>query len=432
MGGAINFGGQSYILVDGGVACGYNAATNVTTACNGTIQNTANGTSLTYQQASLFIEMGLGVGNEVKNMSLQNMYQRSGTAAEVDATTLRAIDGGSGTVTIDHNVINMGGWCVTGSLSATTLNFYNNDISNCEHDLAAAPTTFFVHDNHFHDWAVWDNAGLNYHHDGFHCFAGSGGNTQTGYLYNNQFDGDTGTTINQFFFPEGGGSSTTCMVPGGTLYVFNNVFLANHSTPAESSIVGNSTTGDTGDLFANNTSLGVSGANGSIAYQTNHAQNVTIENNATGGNGILVAEAVPVTYTVFDYNAYENCSSYNCFYTSFVDSGLFTVWQAGSCTGSPKTCDQHGIANLSSSTYFALNSACTVGSVGQNCAPQFGSPLIQAGANLSSLCTGNLAPLCSDRAGNPRPATGAWDIGAYQAASSDGPLPPTSLTAVPQ
>jgi len=47
-GGAINSCGQSWWVIDGGTLCGWNAATQRVTACNGTIQNTAMGTGLTY------------------------------------------------------------------------------------------------------------------------------------------------------------------------------------------------------------------------------------------------------------------------------------------------------------------------------------------------------------------------------------------------
>jgi hypothetical protein len=46
--------------------------------------------------------------------------------------------------------------------------------------------------------------------------------------------------------------------------------------------------------------------------------------------------------------------------------------------------------------------------------PQAGSPVLNAGANLTPLCTGFLVPLCSDITGHPRPQTGPWDAGAYE------------------
>jgi hypothetical protein len=76
------------------------------------------------------------------------------------------------------------------------------------------------------------------------------------------------------------------------------------------------------------------------------------------------------------------------------------------------------------------------------------SPTVGAGSNLTSLCSGNLVTLCSDttyatydsvkhvvvlRQAVPRPASGAWDVGAYQLSlSTTAPNPPTGLTATVQ
>jgi hypothetical protein len=68
------------------------------------------------------------------------------------------------------------------------------------------------------------------------------------------------------------------------------------------------------------------------------------------------------------------------------------------------------------------------------------SPTVGQGVNESSLCTGNLAPLCSSTsAGNhitpaPRPSGSAWDAGGYQFSGQSSsqpskPNPPTALAA---
>jgi hypothetical protein len=50
--------------------------------------------------------------------------------------------------------------------------------------------------------------------------------------------------------------------------------------------------------------------------------------------------------------------------------------------------------------------------------------------NLTNL---GIAALNADKAGTPRPATGNWDIGAYQNGSAaGGPSAPSGLTAVVQ
>jgi len=51
-------------------------------------------------------------------------------------------------------------------------------------------------------------------------------------------------------------------------------------------------------------------------------------------------------------------------------------------------------------------------------APNAGSPLLGVGNNLTSLCTGNLTPLCSDINGIGRPSSGAWAVGAFNGAST--------------
>ncbi len=64
--------------------------------------------------------------------------------------------------------------------------------------------------------------------------------------------------------------------------------------------------------------------------------------------------------------------------------------------------------------------------------PQSGSPAIGKGANLTGTCSGQATPglgaLCKDKAGNPRPASGAWDVGAFNSGLNQ-PAPPSGLTA---
>jgi hypothetical protein len=62
-----------------------------------------------------------------------------------------------------------------------------------------------------------------------------------------------------------------------------------------------------------------------------------------------------------------------------------------------------------------------------------GSSAIGLGTNMTSSCSGSFAPLCTDKAGTPRPSSGGWDAGAYQFSSAGGaPAPPTGLAAIIQ
>ena len=217
--------------------------------------------------------------------------------------------------------------------------------------------------NHFHDWSIWDSTTNDFHHDGFHCYAGSAGAANTLYIYNNQFDGNSGSAgMNAFVFLEGSGSSSACFIANATgAYIFNNVAAAGGIAAAYFEEDGNSsgsTSGNIQNLFiANNTIIGNqptdTGSVGAMAF--NYANNVTFKNNAIGGLPPLIAQNTSnyVTYGANpDYNFWENCSSsLTCFAANGVSSGSFASWQAGGN-------DLHGGASTSSTSYFGLNSSC--------------------------------------------------------------------------
>jgi hypothetical protein len=91
-----------------------------------------------------------------------------------------------------------------------------------------------------------------------------------------------------------------------------------------------------------------------------------------------------------NHNVYAGCTGANCFKLpgGFTD---FTGWK--NSTG------QDG------NSVYSSNSP----NLDANFRPQAGSLVIGAGANLTSL---GIATLNSDMEGNPRPSTGAWDVGA--------------------
>ena len=112
-----------------------------------------------------------------------------------------------------------------------------------------------------------------------------------------------------------------------------------------------------------------------------------------------------------DYNDFYSAAT--GFYVQGVGSYTFSEWQRLGY-------DAHSITSNP-----ALSSSYV---------PQSGSPVIGAGTNLTSTCSGQpnpgLGALCYDAAGNPRPVSGAWTTGAYNYVSN-GPAPPTGLSAVP-
>jgi hypothetical protein len=129
------------------------------------------------------------------------------------------------------------------------------------------------------------------------------------------------------------------------------------------------------------------------------------KNNAFSGCGQAFSFDGNVGNVIADNNAYANLASGNSIFNwsgHAGDGGSLANWQAG--TGQ----DAASQANLT-------------GALGMNGSgvPQAGSMVIGRGANLTSL---GVPTLLNDKAGNPRPATGAWDVGAYNYGSVIGVL----------
>lgn len=167
------------------------------------------------------------------------------------------------------------------------------------------------------------------------------------------------------------------------------------------SIVTNGTT--TGTLTCNVTCGFTVGLSLTLSSSTIPAQNAVVTVASTSGTGMTVTYPTTVasgTSTVGKIGQTTN---------------TFATWQAVSGEGTHS--QSVASANLSSSG-----------------APLSGSPAIAAGTNLTSLATGNLAPLAFDtsaghsRVPSARPSTGAWDIGAFLFA---GGSPVVSITPSP-
>ena len=461
--GAIYTNGQSYLVIDGG-GTGDAGAIPTTFSSVGVIENTTNGSALANKASSKCINIPSGSTITIQNWYCHNIYQRSGTADDgatygLDDTTVNCLYFGAtsaiDTITVTNNTFTNAGWCIN-EIGGTTAKISHNDFSGMEHSVIVAPTTLYIYNNHFHDSGIWDSSAVSipYHHDFVHCYAGSSGHTQTFYYYNNQADGATGLNytdagvgqFNQVLFVEGNGSGTTCMLAGGTAYVFNNVGVIAHTAPGDIYLTGNSTTGDSGDLVVNNTTIGPSAAptsgGSAIGINIQASKTATVANNADGTYATLVGGTQSATFTQWDYNFYMNTSGGNSWDTASIncgasacDTSTFSTWKTGKCTGSANTCDQHGGANTGSSTYLGLDTGCVAGSLSDPCAPQVGSPLIGAGVNLYSTCNGQpnpgLGALCFDAAGVARPTLrhGTWEPISIVPATNgpEGLLPGTSL-----
>jgi len=431
-GGAINLAGASWVIVDGGTPCGWNVATNTSEGtCNGYIQNTGNGDSLTYQQQSKGI-WAAGCNNcEIRNLGIYNIYVhvQNGSFNNQDGTSCIWFSGTN--FKIHDSDFHDAGFCLESNYTNdTAYSIYNNQIYDIDHGAAIAgaaftlPTLYF-YGNYVHDFYNWDCPSDGCHHDGLHVYNGSGGGVTSAYIYNNIMvpgSGGMGTTMNALLFLEGT-SEGTPWTQSGTMYVFNNILITQGSHSAvqlnigTSNLLANNTWGSTDDVTGDQCFIYQNGGGtGSFSLQANNGMYKCGQFESANGTmtftGTISAQC--------DYNVYANSPGNGSgiwnWTTAGVTTSTFSTWQTSGC-------DTHG--SYTPTGDLTLNS---------NYVPQTGSVLIGAGNNLYSTfgCSSPVIPGlgagCSDAAGNTRPSTGAWTAGAYNA-SGGPPLPPTGLTA---
>lgn len=387
--GGIDMNGKNYITLDGG--------------SNGIVQNTANGSGLTYQQQSMLIG-GLGSNDTIKNLSILNVYVHTSGDANGGSNYGILARGSSNTVIGPGDTFTQGDVCFifewNGGESNLTIN--GDSFSGCNQDIEMGPTAggsftnVTVSNNTATNWANWDDAGDDYHHNFFHPFTNVVGASLVGTLqiYNNRAVGDIGTTSTSMLFIENnnGGAGGTM----GAWYIFNNVFdKTNANVPTSSGLV--APLSDNGYLV-NNTFIDAGGTGGN-AYICFHSYGTgwTFENNIQIGCGSYIyLQGAALTA---NYNDYYGAASPQWIYHSTYDTTLAS-WRT-SCS-----CDAAAIGTNPNLTGAYV--------------PNSGSPVIGAGVNLTSL---GIAALDTDQAGTARPSTGAWDIGAYQYSGSPASSP---------
>lgn len=204
--------------------------------------------------------------------------------------------------------------------------------------------------------------------------------------------------------------------------VYNNLLVANNGDFMYNGFLFFEVVGSnlTGIVAANNTIIGGNNGfgNGSCLYAEG-VTGATIENNLLSNCPVLMWGVNGSTYTALNNNVYQN-------------SPLSNSWQIGGSAGGGGSV-YSSLASWQSATGAEGNSKATSGSL--NLSPTFqplsGSLAIGAGANLTSL---GITALDTAKGGTPRPASGAWDAGAYafNSGTSSAPAPPTNLKAVAQ
>lgn len=423
-------GNNGYLLFDGGIPCGPPTSCDTVEAANptgyasgqtGIIEATANGSGLANHNSTTQAFYGCNGCHdiEIRNLIVRNLYIHSSMSdttgsADTGNFTFQCPEGNSGcaagTISIHDSTIHDNGNAVSMQRgNTTTMNVYNIDFYRNNWALEYSgdgPRTLNFHDNHCHDASNWDTSSDAYHHNCMHSYMNTNSDSIATNFYNNLSDGNWGSCCTTST-----GLYTEIDSPSN-FNVFNNVALQypGNLAPAWEYAA-------TGGVFANNTAIGVATTPGNTyAIGLWATTGVKFENNAVEGYGQYIYVQAGSAFATFDYNQWGaiGLSGNSPWQWMSTGANTFAQWQTA-CS-----CDSHGghPAHLGVNSYGV---------------PQAGSALIGAGVNLTSQGITALDSDTSDgdtRTPVARPASGAWDVGAYAYANPPGP--PSNLTAVPQ
>jgi hypothetical protein len=406
---------KSYITVDGGGGtCGY--VNNVNVTCNGgstNFESTANCTSCANHVNSIAIIVDGSDHVEIKSLFIGPIYVHDGSGDDTLTQRTFCVHGYSfpTNLSIHNNTMHDMGWCLDGG--GPGLVYDNNEVYHVDHGLGTGgPITgnINVEHNHFHDFANWDTSSDTYHHDGIHLFTDGGAITGRILENGNLFDGDFGNNVTSWIYDEGDVGTITGVIE------INNVA---YSAAGRNSCCGylDLFKNEADGIMVNNTVYGpgvTPGTGSAIEVCEGTETNIRIQNNALATAQNIIGICSGATLTALSNNAYFNSAGSDSFSWHNALFGSFATWVADS-----------GETN---SVYDSLANF----KLDANGKPQTGSVLIGAGANLTSL---GIPELNKDILGNPRPASGAWDIGAFQytqGSQVSQPAPPTNLRATAQ
>jgi hypothetical protein len=456
---------QNYWTIDGGTACGTSGQTaNFTswqTTCGsslsgtGFIKNTANGTGLANQVATVGI-FGSSVHDiEIRNLIINNLYQKTAFISDTSngaQNTFGIEITGAGNNILIHDVaismVNTGIYiALTGSSANTQV--YKNVVSQNKWGILNAQgsgvsTGTYDYFNDINIGTLWNtdfNNGDPYHTDYLFLFGQNSSVYMTNtYVYGNYLHGAGGshnTTDGLYYCMSGFIYDNQNQQ---TQYIFNNVF----NLTSGYSCGGAVTTGysSTFYLIANNTflSYGASTCNANNGGNTctanadfgpNNSASTNIENNITSGynSPMIYNHSGAAGFATVDYNNYfgwdnsgapwcvgttascANSTIYTCFQTSDGNCNFDNGGQANGPWNAVH--DQHGNENNPhlTASFHLLNNTSGAWQTGTNLYSTFGcsSPVIPG-----------LGAGCSDAAGVARPSSGSWDMGAYEDSASGG------------
>ena len=253
--------------------------------------------------------------------------------------------------------------------------------------------------DHQLDGSNWQYPISNYHTDGIILYNQAATSTITASIYNNFIYGSLGTATSSPTAYVFCSTDTTCTI-------FNNLFVE----PDIYSVPFWAGSGTGNHALYNNTFIGPASI---VLGMTTTLGPVTMENNIISGAGTGISDYYNLATDVktSNYNVWVNSSGGAPQFSANDGSSYYTYsqWQAlGGYDANSSTTSQ------SFTSSYTLNSGSSAASIGAN----------EMGLGMTALDT--------DKAGNGRPATGAWSSGAYQygGAAPAAPLPPTNVSVV--
>jgi len=439
--GAIQAINRQYSIIDGGTKGG------IQNTLNGSPTMTCLGGTCSNQQASVGVYAG-GSYNIIRNFTINNIYISCGATNCSDASNAEGnnaairVDNGSTNTYICNNstgnsyygittdTADSGGPSLSPSCSSNSTPsgfhiFQNTLADHCHHIQPNGQGAINIWMNDVSNWSdwIWPGTGNGCHTDGMISFSDSTTEVAPN-VYDNYFHGDLGLGS-----PTGMIYCATNLTNGGSACtVFNNLLVG----------AGSMLSGNDAWMYVHASALGP------MKYYNNTLVNggfsldmdgdtvtpYTFENNIFIGNGTAWAwhqESTNQPWSTLTFTNYNdfydlNSNGWNWNGVMYQTLAGWTSGCKGGTGGGSGTCDDASSTsnpNLTSNYYL-----------------QSGSPAIGLGANLTSL---GITPLNygapstygvgSVFNGVARPASGAWDAGAYEYQAT-APAPPTGVAAV--
>ncbi len=383
--GAITATGKSYIIINGDNT--------------GVIECTDNGDSASGKgndQLASAINFNGGSNIIIKNLIIQNIYlhtynTKNGTGAE--SCGIKTAN--TSNVWIYDNTVNN---CKTGILTITSgsnisnINIYGNTISSCS--TAIIPSlgdsntmdTVNIYNNDITMGLNWYDPSDANHVDGIHMWGYSTYTITNVKICNNYFHGDPGGHSTAALFTEGEVISPL---------IYNNVFTSTTNGNTNGFLCLKGATVATTPRIYNNTFVGVGISIAIYLEGTNSNTTPIIENNIIDNVGVGIYKDSTMGTITSDYNDFYNTPAIGRIFSSYYTTLANWRTALGGCPGTGHEC----------------NSIASNPDLNADYTPKGTSPVLGAGVNLTSL---GIAALNNDKNGVARPATGAWDIGAYE------------------